>query len=1619
MITMDGARKVTDLIKKKFPAKTAQSMCEFVKQYYAGVAEQDLMMRDITDLYGAAVSHWEWMQHRKPGDVNLRVYNPVFKQQGWESAHTVIQLVVDDRPFVVDSMLMELNHMGLNIHLVFHAGALPVVRDKKGVLQKVLTHDEIEQHDNVVFEAPVAIEIDRQADSPKAFKQIEQRLQDILQDVFQVTSDYKAMRKQLHDAIHTLSDTPHPHQGCEEEIAESVDFLRWLDADHFTYTGYGVYHRTDNGFELDKKTALGLLAQPHFQQEGKFLEDLAEAEATLALPCPLLISKSSHKSTVHRPAHMDSIGIKHFDDQGKIIAETRFIGLYTSTAYHSSPRYIPFLRRKVERVRERAGFSRSSHDGKALLNVLENFPRDELFQINEEDLYRIAIGVLQIQERQQIRLFIRKDTYRRYYACMVYVPRDVFNTELRLKMQNILMRALNGQHATFTPNFLRSVLCRIDYHIIVDPSQPTPEFDIKNTESTLVAAARDWGDDLQDALIDSHGEHQGSVLHNQYARAFPAGYREAFMARSAVEDIRHIETVLAGAPLGMCFYRMLEEPANHIRFKLFNHGRMLHLTDVLPILENMGLTVIDERPYEMQLPSKEPVWISDFGMMVQDSTVKPDEVSEIFQDAFANIWQGEAENDGFNQLVMKAGMSWRNIMVLRAYAKYIMQTGFHYSQSYMEDTLAENPKIANTLIELYQIAFDPQKQNENKHVVEGLEQRFKKELAEVSNLDKDRILRRFVRLFQATMRTNYYQTTAEGQPKNYLSFKLDPSRIPDLPQPIPYYEIFVYSPRVEGVHLRGASVARGGLRWSDRREDFRTEVLGLMKAQQVKNAVIVPLGAKGGFVPKRTPRNATAEEAIAEAKTCYQTFIRGLLDLTDNRHNGTIIPPKDVVCFDALDPYLVVAADKGTATFSDLANAVSQEYGFWLGDAFASGGSNGYDHKKMGITARGAWESVKRHFLTTGKDIQKEDFTVVGVGDMAGDVFGNGMLLSKHIQLLGAFNHRHIFVDPQPDIVKSYQERKRLFALPRSSWADYNHDVISAGGGVFSRDAKVIPVSKEMAERFDIDGKTIEPVQLIRKLLMAQVDLLWNGGIGTYVKASSETHFDVGDRTNDALRVNADALRCQVIGEGGNLGLTQRGRIEFASQGGLIFTDAIDNSAGVDCSDHEVNIKILLNMAMTKGELTEKQRNALLMQMQDDVAHIVLKNNYGQTQTLNNMAASGHRDMDNYNRLMRYLEKSKQLDRGLEFLPDEKTLKSRKANGKGLTTPELSVLMAYTKTAIKRSVTESRLAEDAYFESYLFEAFPQVLVEKYAHLLPQHQLAKEIILTQLTNKVTKHMGIAFCHRLQDETGALFSMILRVFAIVNELLNLDEVWSEIEALDGKVPSFVQSRMMNEISKVVRRICRWFLRNRRGDLSIMQTLTVLRPKIAELKSLTKKALMPKDVETYKAVMHSYIKRGVPKTLAKDMADFAFMVPMMDIIEGATRHDVELEVMVQIYSALSTYLSFTWVREALMKFSGDGGYWDILTNSAMRDDLDKLQRTLTVSVIENTEALADKSAQERVDAWMESYQFMVDRWHNMVEELQSYSHSLVRFTVAFRVLLDLSQATTYGAAAYASRS
>lgn len=1596
--------KVREQIKDRIPKNQLALINSFAQRYYASCSLDDLNQRTIEDLAGALLSHWSFIYQRAPGESKVRVFNPTLEKDQWQSTHTIIEVSHDDCPFLVDSIRMEVNRNGFQIHFAIHFGGLKVKRDDQNRITEILPLGANDS--DAVSEAPIYLEIDRQVD-PEIMESLKVNIERILGDVRISVIDWRKMIDRVEEILMDLDQNPPPLDP--DEIAESKDFLRWLINNHFTFLGTRDYkligNETNRALQVIPGTGLGVLRDEGTSIASRSYADLPPQARKLALSKNILIiAKTNTKSTVHRAAYTDYIGVKRFNAKGELIGERRFVGLYTSTAYHSSPRYIPFLRHKVAKVIQEFHFPPDSHNGKEVVHILETLPRDDLFQATHEELVELTIGILHLQERKQVRLFVRKDSYDRYFSCLVYVPREIFNTELSLAMQDELMRAFHGIESSFTTYFSDSVLARLHFLIRVNP-KTIVEYDVKKIESHLMAIARSWSDELRTHLLAEFGEAEGLKYYAKYRKAFPASYTEYYLPRTAIDDIKKIEELSPENPLAMILYT---SGSGSMRLKLFHSEHTIALSDVLPTLENMGLRIIGERPHEIIFKDGSIVWVNDFDMTyVRNKEIDVEQIKDIFQDAFVNIWFKEAEDDKFNYLVLSAQLTWRETAVLRAYTKYLRQTGFTFSQAYIEQALVNNADIAKNLVQLFIMRFSPEFAEAQRTDVSQLVAQIQQSFEEVASLDEDRILRSILEVILATLRTNYFQKTADGKFKSHISFKFNPEAIAELPLPKPKFEIFVYSPRVEGVHLRAGKVARGGLRWSDRREDFRTEVLGLMKAQQVKNSVIVPMGAKGGFFPKQLPLEGDRDAIMKEGIEAYSTFIRGLLDITDNIKEDRVVPPVDVVRYDEDDPYLVVAADKGTATFSDIANRISKEYGFWLDDAFASGGSAGYDHKKMGITARGAWESVKRHFRELDIDHNTTDFTVVGIGDMSGDVFGNGMLMSKHIKLVAAYNHQHIFLDPNPNAEKSFEERKRLFNLPRSTWMDYDAKLISEGGGVYSRSAKSIKISPEMKQVLNIDKDTLVPNELIRAIIKAPVDLIWNGGIGTFVKSTQETHADVGDRTNDAIRVNGNDLNARVIGEGGNLGLTQLGRIEYALNGGTLYTDFIDNSAGVDCSDHEVNIKILLNKMIASGEMTLAQRDKLLEEMTDEVGKLVLRDNYEQTQMLSLEASVALQTMDLFRRYMNELEKRERLNRQLEFLPDEKALMERKSNGKGLTRPEIAILLAYCKMFLKQDILASDLPEDPYFTKHLLMAFPTVLHEKYLTQLKQHSLRREIIATQLGKNITDHMGVNFVERLERETGVSVAFIIRAFVIAENIYDMESLWKQIEELDSKVSTAVQQKMMLQIYYLIRRSTRWFLRNRKPDVSIEATVQYFAGPIKELVEHLADYLTDADREVLEVEIQDLVGEGVPLELAKKIASCNILFTSLDIVEASRKNELPLGDVAKTYYALGSHLELNWLRDQMNAYPMEN-QWDELARSGFRDDLDRVQRKLGVRVLKyKTKKLQEKNIESRIHAWFKQHKFIVDRWQNLLAEIKSSNNvGFVTFSVVLRELFDFAQ-------------
>jgi glutamate dehydrogenase len=1568
----------------------------FVRAYFRGVGEEDLAERTPALLARAALDHFQFGAKRAPGQSLVRVFNPDPERDGFESAHTLVMTVTDDMPFLVDSLGIVFSRAELAVHLIVHP-VLDVRRDGRGRMLAIsAAAGSANDQSNTHAESWQLYEIDRQTD-PDQIQRIQREIEATLADVRATVTDWAPMRERARMLVASLENN-HPPVPADD-VAEARHLLDWMESRHFVFLGYRHY-TLERGAQEDRlipdpQSGLGILRDSKRKRKESAETVLrADLRAKAREPELLILTKANSTSTVHRSEYLDYVGVKTFNARGRVSGEHRFLGLWTSTAYHGSPRDIPVLRRKVERVVQHFGLDPQSHDGKAVLNVLETYPRDELFQASVDDLIRIARSVVNLYERRTVRLLVRRDPYHRFYSCLVFVPRDRYNTEVRQRIEQIVLDGFEGNKVESYVQISTSNHARLHVVVRTDPER-RKKVDYAAIESRIAQAALTWTDRLRDVLAQRNGEAEGLLLATRYRRAFPMAYEEDVLPVDALEDIAELEA-LRDQPRAMRL--KLHRPtqivatssadtksaAERIHLKIIKLGDPVPISDLLPMLENFGLRVIAERPYELAWPEGAAAWIQDFELEHRDRlNLENRDLEDNFKEAFAATWSGEVENDGFNRLLLGAGLNAREITVLRAYCRYLLQTGVPFSQAYMERTLAANKDITCNLVRLFEARFDPSSAGKTTkgNAPDALVAQIRSGLDGVTSLDEDRILRAYLHLVEATLRTSFYQVDAAGGAKSYVSFKFDPGKIPDLPLPRPKFEIFVYSPRVEGVHLRMGYVARGGIRWSDRREDFRTEILGLMKAQNVKNTLIVPVGAKGGFVPKRLP-SGTREEIQAEVVSCYQTFIRGLLDLTDNIVSGRVAPPARVVRRDGDDAYLVVAADKGTATFSDIANAISLDYGFWLGDAFASGGSAGYDHKKMGITARGAWECVKRHFREIAIDIQKTDFTVAGIGDMSGDVFGNGMLLSRHIRLQAAFDHRHIFIDPAADPTTGSAERSRLFDLPRSSWDDYDRKKISRGGGVFSRTAKSIALSQEARALLGIEAPAATPTEIIRAILRMPVDLLWNGGIGTYVKASHESNAEVRDRTNDAVRVNGAEVKAKVIGEGGNLGLSQRGRVEYALAGGRLNTDFIDNSAGVNTSDVEVNIKILLNPLVHAGKLTRGERNRLLARMTNEVAALVLRNNYLQGQAISTLELHAGARLSEYQYLIRSLERSGDLNRTLEFLPADDELTERRKNGGALTRPELAILLAYSKIWLNNHLLASNVPEDPYLSSELERYFPAPVRERFPRAIAQHRLRREIIATATTNSLVNRMGPTFVPRAQEDTGAEPAQIARAYTAAREIFGMRDLWSHIEALDNKVPAKLQYEIAFQTSRLLRHMTYWLLAHRKRELQVDAAVAEFGKGVRELESEIAQVLAGSAREHFEKSLKGHVTAGLPHDLAMRVATLDAHNAALDIVELSLSHRVSVVEAARSYFEVGARVGIDWVRDQIERLPVDGP-WQATARGGLRDSALRIHRRLADRVL----ARKDKgSAETRVTAWVASVGEELAHWQRTLTEMRA---------------------------------
>jgi glutamate dehydrogenase len=1560
---------------------------EFVREFFRGVDEEDLSAYRPRVLAAAALKHLEFGRRRTGGQVIVDLAPPLDGEAPTAPHRALLRVVAPDMPFLVDSIGIVFSQLNIAVHLIVHP-VLGARRDRRGVLRSVSA-----DRRTALPESWQMVEIDRPRDLRQA-RELERRVRAALEDVRRAVMDFRPMLERIRAVANELEQAKLPVP--QSHASEARALLSWMHDGHFVFLGYRYYRlkrgRSRDALVRETASGLGILKVPA-GRDGKGPPKLAPIVLSGHLrrqaraPELLVLTKANTPSTVHRGSYLDYVGVKTFDHKGEVTGEHRFLGLWTSSAYHKPPAEIPLLRRKLEAVIAHFGLPPQSHDAKSVVNVIETFPRDELFQTPASELIPIVRGIVNLYERRRVRLFVRRDSYERFYSCLVFVPRDRYNTEVRERIERIVRERFGGTHVETQVQISDSMLARL--HLLVrTPQGARPVQDVASIEQAIAAAAATWEDRLQQALIARGVEREAVELATGYARLFPPAYRVDVEPVQALDDIADLQALAVNPAVPRLNLRTQAGKHPGLRLRILQAGDPISISDILPMLENFGLRVVAEHPYQVQTRER-VVWIQDFELEARDARrVDTVTMQPLFKEALLATWRGEVENDGFNRLLLCVGLSAREIVVVRAYCRYLVQTGLPFSQAYMERVLVAQAPITRQLVRLFETQFALAGRS-REAAAERIRAGIVRALDKVQSLDEDRILRAYLSVIRATLRTNYFQTigASDAVPKSWVSFKLDPQAIPELPLPRPKFEIFVYSPRVEGVHLRMGYVARGGIRWSDRREDFRTEVLGLMKAQNVKNTVIVPAGAKGGFYPKRLPAGGSREDIQKEGIASYQTFIRGLLDVTDNIVNGKTVAPPNVTRRDGDDPYLVVAADKGTATFSDIANAISIEYGHWLGDAFASGGSAGYDHKGMGITARGAWECVKRHFRELGIDIQSQDFTCAGVGDMSGDVFGNGMLLSRHIRLVAAFDHRHIFLDPNPDAAAGFRERERLFKLPRSSWDDYSRKLISRGGGIWPRAAKSIALSAEAQKLLDLQVPAATPVDVMRAILRMRVDLLWNGGIGTYVKAHDESHAEVRDRANDAIRADGRELRARVIGEGGNLGCTQRGRVEYAQAGGRVNTDFIDNSAGVNTSDVEVNIKILLSEVARKGgRLTRAARDKLLASMTEEVAHIVLHNNYLQSQALSVLEQKASERLTEYQSLIRALERGGHLNRAIEFLPGDDEFIERRKQGLGLTRPELAVVLAYSKIWLSNHLLDSDLPDDPYFANEVQRYFPAPVRRRYPRDIRRHRLRREIVTTQTTNSLVNRMGPVFVTRAQQETNADPAAIARAYSIAREVYAMRVLWFEIEALDNKVSASVQYRMFYRAARLLRHTSYWLLRERGRHLHIENSVRELKPGVEALAEHIDAVISGPAREQHDAVLSELTSSGVPEKLAKRIARLPLLEPALDIVALAASEKTQVSEVAHAYFEVGMALGLDWLHGEIDRLPVDGS-WQASARTGLRDAAMRAHRELALQVLRTRGAApGSRNASGRLGVWSAQREEKLQSWKRTLSEMRA---------------------------------
>lgn len=1565
----------------------SETLKKFAWHFFSEVPISEIVQKDWEYAEGTLLSSWRFFQTFDGSRASIRVFNPTEERDGYTHKQTIIEVACVNLPFILQTIRIELNNQHIVLYDVQQC-LMSIIRDTSG---KPAITDADGPNETLIH-----LEVNRITETAR----LERDVREVIRYVQRAVDDFAAMRKRLLLLADDIGVAAQTSQGAN--LQEDYEFLDWLLHNNFTFLAAEEFiHTGSNAYEPVPGSALGL-AREGFHCHERPLELIEDI---------ITVSKLPIRSRVHRPAYLDCITIR-YGGQRDNERVSRFTGLFTMSVYNQSPVDVPIVRQKISYIFNTMGLEPNSHKGRELSRIIETLPREALFLSTLQELNNTVTSIFGLQERRIVRVLIRRDQNKHFVNCLVFVPKDVYDTALRLKIQNLLISRFDARESDFTTLFSESALIRVHFVLRVDPAS-TSNVGVDEIERQAAELARTWDEDLHSIVIKELGQAEGEALYNKVGNVFPPGYKAEYWPITAYTDIGYLLQLGETEPLKVNLYEWMESGKRSTRFKLYHLGRTRPLSDVIPILENLGAKTMEEYPYEIELGGNR-IWIHDF---VLHLIVEPEgglaELRDNFEEAFCRVWSGDKESDGFNRLVPSGLMNYREVTVIRAYARYFGQLQSSFSQAFIADCVTRYSHIVHDLFRLFDLRLNPAlTRAAAMATAQKLHEAILEKIDAVENLADDRILRRYVEMIVATARTNFYQHDASGHPREYVSLKFLPDTISEMPVPKPKYEIFVYSPRVEGVHLRGGKVARGGLRWSDRTEDYRTEILGLVKTQQVKNSVIVPVGAKGGFLSKNMPAGATRDEVLETGIACYRIFVQGLLDLTDNLVKGRVVPPENVVRHDDDDYYLVVAADKGTASFSDIANEISEKSGFWLGDAFASGGSVGYDHKAMGITARGAWKSVQQHFRDLGINIQKQDFTVAGIGDMSGDVFGNGMLMSEHICLVAAFNHQHIFIDPMPDPVTSFAERQRLFDLPRSGWTDYNPALISKGGGVFSRAAKSVTVTLEMQQVLGITDAVLTPAQLISAILKSKVDMLWNGGIGTYVKSHHETHQEVGDKSNDGVRVNGNELRCRVIGEGGNLGLTQLARVEFNLLGGICFTDFIDNAGGVSASDMEVNIKILLNQLLETGELNRESRKALLKEMTPDVAQIVLESNYRQAQAINLMHFQAIRRNNEYSRVMHQMEAHGGLDAALEYLPSDEELQDRRSRGQSFTTPELSILTSYTKGWLKQDLAQSELLDEPRLTNAMEEAFPPVLVERYGDELKKHRLRRQIVATRIANDMVNRMGISFVSRMTESTGVGNALIAKAYIGAHTIFGIDDYWDAIQNLDYQVDPAVQKLMMIDLVRLIRRATRWLLRNRRQALDLETEVPMFQQARMALFNQWGELLCGSTLASWNEAKQKLMDAGVNASLAGYVAASHNLFAVLGIVEASNRTGASLSDTAQVYFAVGETLGLDWFSWQIRDYQASN-QWEALARESLQDDVNWQQASITLAVIAEARgghpdpSLVGTSAQSRIDRWIDQRRLLVDRWLSFSAEMRATTiRDPAMFTVAVRELLDMAQ-------------